>query len=333
MEAHIKSRYHDGILAEAMRRYHIADGHIQLLDGFESFMYEFERGGQSYVLRIGHSLRRSVELIQGEVDWLNYLADGGVSVARAVPSADGELVERIDDGQGEQFLTTAFVKAQGEPPSYAIWDAPLFEQYGRTIGRMHARTQTYWLPNPAWKRPEWNAPDMLYADEWLSDPEDAIALDHYRQLLVHLEGLPSSDSDYGLIHQDAHGGNFFVDAQGTLTFFDFDDCAYSWFANDIAIVLFYASLWQDNRPDFTPYFMTHFLRGYREENQLEASWLREMPHFLKLREIDLYAQIRAQFDNYWEDPWCARYMTGRKEKIDQNLPYIDVDFESLADLL
>ena len=33
---------------------------IRLLDGFESFMYEFERGEGEYILRIGHSLRRSI---------------------------------------------------------------------------------------------------------------------------------------------------------------------------------------------------------------------------------------------------------------------------------
>jgi Ser/Thr protein kinase RdoA (MazF antagonist) len=333
MEAAIKSRYQETILNEAMRRYEIADGHIHLLDGFESFMYAFERGEKAYILRIGHSLRRNVDLIRGEVDWLNYLADGGVSVAQAVPSAAGEWVEMIDDGQGGQFLATAFVRAPGEPPSARTWDAPLFEQYGRAIGRMHARTQSYQLPDPAWKRPEWNAPDMLFAENWLLEADDSRALAHYRQLLAHLEALPRSPGDYGLIHQDAHGGNFFVDDRGQLTFFDFDDCAYSWFSNDIAIVLFYAVQGQQDAPEFTRHFMTHFLRGYREENHLDARWLGAIPQFLKLREIDLYAQIRRQFENYWDDPWCARYMTGRQEKIDQGIPYIDFDFETLADLL
>lgn len=332
MELAIRERYTDAILQEAMARYGILPDHIHLLDGFESFMYEFERDGQAFILRIGHTLRRTSGLIHGEVDWLNYLADGGVSVARAVPSLRGDLIESIDDGQGERFLATAFVKAPGKPPSSATWDTPLFEQYGRAIGRMHALTQHYQLPDPTWKRPEWNDPEMLYVDQWLEADETA-AHAQYRQLMAHLNALPVESTGYGLIHQDAHGGNFFVDQHGTLTFFDFDDCAYSWFGNDIAIVLFYAAQGQADASGFTRHFMTHFLRGYREENRLDPMWLREFPHFLKLREIDLYTVIRRQFENYEEDPWCARYMAGRKEKIDQGVPYIDFDFGTLVDLL
>ncbi len=41
--------------------------------------------------------------------------------------------------------------------------------------------------------------------------------------------------------------------------------------------------------------MTHFLSGYRAENQLGEGWLKEIPSFLKLREIDLYAVIHISF--------------------------------------
>jgi Ser/Thr protein kinase RdoA (MazF antagonist) len=93
VETRIKERYSDAILEGAVRRFGIAPDRIRLLDGFESFMYEFERDGGDYILRIGHSLRRNENLIQGEVDWINYLAAGGASVAGAVLSEQGNLVE------------------------------------------------------------------------------------------------------------------------------------------------------------------------------------------------------------------------------------------------
>ena len=84
-------------------------------------------------------------------------------------------------------------------------------------------------------------------------------------------------------------------------------------------------------PAFTGEFMTHFLRGYRRENQMDAVWLQEIPHFLKLREIDLYAVIHRSFDvNNLDDPWVVRYMDNRKHKIESDVPYIDFDFESLT---
>ena len=93
MEKRIKSRYNQAILNEAMRRFNISEEKIQELDGFESFIYEFERPDGEYILRIGHSLRRSEALIQGEVDWINYLAAGGASVSKAIQSKNGKLVE------------------------------------------------------------------------------------------------------------------------------------------------------------------------------------------------------------------------------------------------
>src|SRR5215208_2908443 len=121
MDRQILARYNDSILQAAMQRYGISKDEIKPLDAFESFIYEFERGGESYILRIGHSLRKSEGLIRGEVDWINTLAGGGVSVARAIPSERGNLVEAIDDGQGGQFLVTAFVRAAGQKPWLAGW--------------------------------------------------------------------------------------------------------------------------------------------------------------------------------------------------------------------
>ena len=71
MDGQIIARYNDSILQAAMRRYGIRKDQIKPLDAFESFIYEFERGAAGYILRIGHSFRKSEALIQGEVDWIN----------------------------------------------------------------------------------------------------------------------------------------------------------------------------------------------------------------------------------------------------------------------
>ena len=97
MDQQILARYNNAILQEAMQRYGIAENAIQPLDAFESFIYEFEHDGERFILRIGHNLRKSEDLIRGEVDWINRLASGGVSVARAIPSKRGNLVEAVDD--------------------------------------------------------------------------------------------------------------------------------------------------------------------------------------------------------------------------------------------
>jgi Ser/Thr protein kinase RdoA (MazF antagonist) len=330
MEKRIRDRYNDDILREAMRRFGITPDRIRLLDGFESFIYEFERDDGSYILRIGHSLRRSVPMIQGEVNWINYLAAGGVPTARAILSENDRLVELIDDGLGEQFLATAFVKARGGHPPRDKMTPRFFEAYGAMLGRMHALTRQYTADPSTW-RPEWDDPTMMFADLYLP-PSEAIALEKYRALVQHLRALPRAADAYGLIHQDAHTGNLFVDDAGSITLFDFDDCVYGPFIYDIAMALFYIVPFDPSGASrMAGEFMPHFLLGYQRENRFKAAWLGQLPHWLKLREIDLYAAIYRSFDvNKLDEPWVAGFMQGRKQKIENDVPFIDFDFESLA---
>jgi Ser/Thr protein kinase RdoA (MazF antagonist) len=196
MDPKIATRFNDTILHTAMQRYDIAVEEIHLLDGFESFIYEFSRSDGDFILRIGHSLRRTPAMIHGEVDWINYL---------------------------------------------------------------------------------------------------------------------------------------FVDDDYVMTLFDFDDCVYGHLVYDIAMVLFYIAGWGgDDVPGFTGRFMPVFFQGYREHNHLDPAWLKEIPHFLKLREIDLFATILFTMGETPEDAWCARYMKGRREKIERDVPFIKFDWETLA---
>jgi Ser/Thr protein kinase RdoA (MazF antagonist) len=353
MDAQIIARYNDSILHKAMRRYGIASHQIKLLDSFESFIYEYERGGEGFILRVGHSFRKSEALIQGEVDWINHLARGGVSVARAVPSLSGELVETIDDQQGGQFFATAFVKAKGKQPWLAGWTPSRYENYGRLLGQMHALAVGY-QPVPGWRRPEWDESSLQFIEAYLPTSE-VLAHRNYLRVMEQIHALPKDDASYGLVHLDAHQNNFFMDADGAITLFDFDDCSYSWFINDIAIVLFYISLdaGELGFPDsasFTHEFLIHFLRGYRQAHALSPAWLKEMPLFLKLRELELYAVVHRDFEingvehwsmeNFQRIPgfdvnndghmWIAGFMHNRKTLIDQDLPFIDYDFASLA---
>ena len=334
MDKQIKQRFNESILQETMQRFSIATDAINSLDGSESFIYEFARGSEAFILRIGHSARRNEALIHGEVDWINYLADGGASVARAVRSANDRLVEAMPDGTGDYFLAVAFEKVDGKSAwEGGGWTPELYEQYGQLLGKMHRLAKDYQPANPAWARPQWD--DALISDiEENLPPTENVVLKKYRAVFEHISGLPKDKDSFGLIHFDAHGGNFLVDKSGTITLFDFDDCNYNWFINDIAIVLFYMVAVSRDKTKITTEFMPHFLRGYRQENQLDAEWLKEIPYFLKLREIDLYAVIHRSFDvNDIEDSWAARFMENRKTNIEHDVPFVAFDFESLAEWL
>ncbi len=330
MEEAIRTRFNDRILEEARQRYGIAADKITLLDSFESFMFAFQKDDREFILRLGHSRRRSPELIHAEVDWINYLAAGGAGVARAVLSANEELVETIADDQGGHFLATAFVKAPGGPPKKALWSEQLFVPYGRLLGRIHRLSKQYQPTNPAWRRPPWHDPMMQYAHLYLAKEQTAVR-SHYQELMTYLCGLPQDQDSYGLIHQDAHGGNFFVDENYNITLFDFDDCVYGHFAYDLAMVVFYAVT---NEPDpiaAAAALWPAFMRGYRQENELDPAWLAELPHFMTLREIDLYAVLLHTFGpGPSGSEWVDTFMHGRQARIADGAPYVNFDFRGTA---
>ncbi len=332
MDPKIAARFNDQLLARAMERYGIQPDKIREVNAFESFIYEFERPDGSFILRIGHSSRRSPEMIHGEVDWINYLAGCGATVARAILSNSGSLVEPLEDGQGGQFLCSAFVRAPGREIQPQLINERFFRAYGKLIGRIHASSRKYVLSNPAWKRDEWDSRGNNTAEGQLA-PGETLIREKYRTLLAYLRTLPQDPESYGMIHQDAHPGNFFVDEDYTITLFDFDDCVYGHFIYDIAMVIFYVSLNEKDPQAFMQRFLPVFLSGYSEEYKLDPRWLKEIPHFMKYREIDLYAAIRFAFGDNPYDPWTARFMQGRRERIEQDLPFLECDWGSFSSYL
>jgi Ser/Thr protein kinase RdoA (MazF antagonist) len=104
-----------------------------------------------------------------------------------------------------------------------FWQEPFFVDYGRLLGRIHRLSKSYTLPNPAWSRGAWQDPvNMNIHDDLMADK--SVLGECYRELMAHLLALPQDADGYGMIHQDAHAGNFFVDENGKITLFDFDDC-------------------------------------------------------------------------------------------------------------
>jgi len=321
-----KEAFNDGILAEACRRFGITSDAVELLDGFESFIYFFQKGEKAYILRLSHSLRYSLEMIEGEIDWVNFLADHQVPAARGIPSERGRLAEKIEAEDG-YFITSAFEKAPGRPPRREDWQTGLLSDVGRLIGKMHALAKDYEPSDPRMRRPEWDFEMDEFAQRYLPAGEEQV-IERWDALLAKIRQLPKDRESYGLIHQDVHGGNFFVQ-DGKITLFDFGDCQYAWFAYDLAMALFYVlphHCDSEEQRRFAREALETLAAGYRRDNAISAQWLEAIPLFLKLREIDLYIAIHRSMDLNNLDPWCATFMRGRKEKIEQNIPFVDILF-------
>ncbi len=111
--------------------------------------------------------------------------------------------------------------------------------------------------------------------------------------LTELSELPVNDDNFGLIHSDVDAGNFFYE-NGTMTFFDFDDCCYQWFGFDVAFVLFNSVFifWMDNsqtvREKAARGFLPAFFDGYSSVLQVDNFMLERMTLFLKVLPDDVF---------------------------------------------
>ncbi|RPI81325.1 MAG: hypothetical protein EHM41_20860 [Chloroflexi bacterium] len=331
--------YNENIYQEALRRFGIPQENIRKLGGFESFLYEYEKEERPYILRISHSLHLPPNRTRGEMDFLLYLAEIGLSVPRPHPSRHGNLVEVIEVPANEvisettYFSAATFDKAPGNHPAKEDWNPELFRAMGRYMGRLHCLSKKYNPSCPEFRRHEWYEDEEDYANLYLPSSE-GIVRNKFKKLVTYLKSLPRSPENYGLIHVDFHGGNFFIDksikkGDPHITLFDWDNCTYAPFVYDIAMALFYAVPHHCDTPEDREnarVFYQSFMQGYDEQNVLDRKWLKEIPHFLKLREMDLYIIIHRSFELEQLGPWEAGYMEGRKARLENDIPYVDMDF-------
>lgn len=327
MEKQIRDIFNDEIIKVASDRFGVLFEDVKKVGGFENFIYEFTRDQQDFILRISHSNHRTLEMVEAELDWVDYLAKNGASVSQPIRSINNRLVEKINLEDGSYFLVTAYYKAPGRHVKKEDVTEELIREYGRVIGKLHRLTKDY-QPGQS-KRIEWDEEGFIVsARSYLPDSEVAI-YDHLMETIDQIKKLPQNKECYGLIHTDIHFGNFFIN-DGNITVFDFDDSAYKWFISDIAIALFYliANKSDEEKVSLTKWFMKHFISGYQVENQLDPFWFEQLPIFLKLREIILYVVIyRSEYPNFSE--WGQNYINQYKSRIENNIPFVDVNFTEL----
>jgi len=318
-------------LDTAASRYGISRLELQPLDGGHfAHVYGFGQEDRNCVLRLmPPSADTDLERQRAILAWMAYLAAHGAFVPEPLLSNSGKLVEVIPSAEGD-WLAAAFTRAVGilsEELSLDQWDEGQFQMLGRSIGKVHALAHDY-VPSKEMSYPDWESGGNLFSDQirnelWLKEKRSRV--------LEHIRSLPRPKDAYGLIHCDLHFGNFFLDVPGQkITLIDFDDCAYGWFVMDIAVLLFdILVLYTGNhKNEYGRYFLRNFLAGYLAENPLSNFWLERLPLFLKLLEINVYDVVAKSYPDE-ADEWVMKFMSGRKERLENDIPYVDLDFEKL----
>lgn len=334
MHKEVKARYDEQkVLKKAAHLYDFQLDQVTFLADAENYVYEYKAmNGENYILKITHTIRRSPTYILGEMDWLRFLAHHGISVAKPISSARGKDVETIPDQAGGAFLLRVYEKAPGRKVNEGDWNGKLFEALGSYTGRMHQITKRYQVKDPLYKRQEWYEEEQLKLDQYIPS-DQTVVLRRKDELMQKLHQLRISKDVYGLVHADLHHGNFHYH-QGEIIAFDFDDIGYHWFINDISILL-YNVLWYpvipyDDKAEFTAEFMSHFLKGYRQENELDDAWLATIPDFLMLRHMLIYGLLHQAFDLQTMTSDQKAMLSCFRKEIEQKTPITPFDFQQLA---
>lgn len=327
MEKDIQALLNEEVAREAADRFDVDIGKTKFIGGFQNFIYEYEKQGKPYILRLTHGSHRSENLINGELDFITYLSDNGVSVSRPVSSRHSLLTEKIGIGNS-YFVATSFEKAVGNKIGYpeCLGNDELFRKCGQITGKIHSLSKKY---KPALKeieRHDWTQNYYLKNLRLFIPEERYEVYESCDRLMEKVGNLKKESDSYGLIHGDINVGNFFVNSS-EITVFDFDECQYSWFVEDIAIQLFYIvyvflddSI--DERQAQASRFMKSFMEGYYQENIIEEYWLKQIPLFLRLREIIVHVGIYRSVDLSNMNQWLQGYFAESRLRIEQGIPII-----------
>lgn len=332
MEQEILALFHDVIKQRGARLFDTAADALTYLGAWQNFIYQYQKNGNSYILRFTPSSHRSNDLVQGELDWISYLADNGISVSQPIRSIQGNYTECIE-GENCYFTVTAFVKARGRKIGYpeCLNDNSLYLRLGQMTGSIHALSQKYEPLSEATQRQDWDNNYYLQHLTRFVPLEQKLVHERSAELIKQLQiTLTKSRHCYGLIHGDIGVGNFMVNERGGITLFDFDEAQYSWFVEDIAIPLYYlvyvygGEEGKEAREAQTRRFLDYFLAGYTQHHSIEAHWLRQIPLFLRLRELIVYTGMYRSSDLTKLNPWAQDYLAESRVRIEKGLPIVDI---------
>jgi amicoumacin kinase len=303
---------------------------LKLSGGYQNQVFEFNDRVNERILRVTSVNRHHIESLRSEFAFIDVLANNGVSVSKPIQSLTGSFVIETSF-QNDKYYLTAFSKAAGhliDVCNPQDWNEDIFRKWGSTMGKMHSISKENFHQFKEYKRPSWSGLDVNTFSFLSTISEQMVT--SYENLLGKIMSLPRENHTYGLIHNDFHQGNFFVD-EGKLTIFDFDDCSFNWFAQDIAAT-YYHAIWQgmsfnpDNK-NLPIEFIRSFMDGYSREIELYSEILEQVPLFLKLREVFLFTLFHKKWDLQNLEDWQQYTLKDLQSRIEREIPYTDIDFK------
>jgi len=305
-------------------------------DGCQNLIYYLTNNDNELILRISFREDRSIEQIQAETHFINYLSSNGALVAYPIKSKNDSFVEIIKI-ENMSLFCVIFIKAKG----YRLPDKDYkyregvsideyFHNYGKTLGIMHRLAKDYLPVNEKIKRPDWiNNMENIFIPKYLPNNKNIIK-SNFDRLIKEAKQLLKDKDSFGLIHADFGDGNFTIDYEnGNITTFDFDDSAYCWFMYDIADAWTKGIGWAmfentiEKRKNKMDDYYGKIIKGYNTENIISDYWLSKLPFFIKIVEMEsLISEYQNSIVNGEEIEEDDEEMNYKIECIEKDIPYL-----------
>lgn len=307
-------------------KHNINEIDINIIEGgYKNYVYTYTYNKSSYIIRVSDSKTKEISIIDSELEWIKYLYSNNISVSIPIIDYQGNYINKVHINNFEGYMVV-FNKAKGIQLNYQDYlnDFYIFEQMGRIMGKIHRVTKEF-IPKVS-KRNQWiNNSYIKESDRFLSKFEPDL-IHNKERLIMDIEKLYKDNKNYGLIHGDFNIGNFFVN-NGEITIFDFDECQYSWYIEDVAVALYYTVYpFGDNdkleRNKKAENFIRYFLNGYQEENIICKRELESIPYFLRLRELIVYIGCLKKWNLNNLTQWQKDFYHQSRNRIKNNTSII-----------
>lgn len=300
----------DNILRILLKPYMLDISNLEFLGGgredSDGIVYSYSNGNKKMVFKAlswkcsETEFENYVEKNDERLKFINYAGQNGANIVFPSYSDNGMLYNTYyKDGYGYLTYIMDFVNGKKRGPEE--WDEPFYQNWGKTIGKMHRLAKQYPIWQYSQQSNHMGSPLLGWETEW-DDINDLHYDDSVKQKWSEIRSLliklPKNRDVFGFIHNDPHSENILDDGEN-LYLIDFDVSNYHWFINDIAIalqsVLFTRSGGME-RPlmdqEALKYFLNNMLEGYEKENHLDNEWIMRLDLFIAYRRILLFTILK-----------------------------------------
>jgi Ser/Thr protein kinase RdoA (MazF antagonist) len=249
-----------------------------------NFIFVFRKDNKKYFLRFIENGQKGLKEIEAEIHILQYLKTHNIKAAQPIQSLNGKFIEMVETEIGT-FTAVVFEALEGKQYEDDELKEEQFFKWGRTLGKLHQTFKE--MPKEYFNhRLSWD--EQLEFVKSIIQTEDIAIMKEWEKVYEWAENLPVSNENFGIIHYDFELDNLaFGDEE--IGMFDFDDCASYWFAADIAFAL--RDLNDFENPPFD-----YFLEGYTSETPIDKRLLPELPGFLRMHKLIMFAKLLRAVD-------------------------------------